>query len=245
MIVQALIALALAAAPERADAVSVEPETGTRLPAEARVESLSGPLDIAAFAHGRTIAIAPVYFTCPTVCGLTEVQVTRAFAEAGLEPGGSAGLVFLSFDPRDDAGTARQARARIDAALADTASPAIRLAWPPQAREVLDGLGYQRFFDPQAEEFAHPAALAVFTPEGRLARWLGPEALTGEQLRRAMVEASNGEIGGAIERALLLCWRFDPATGTYTPRILLILQLLGALTVAGLAGFILTHLRSP
>ena len=69
--------------------------------------------------------------------------------------------------------------------------------------------------------------------------------IAGEQLRRAMVEASNGEIGGAIERALLLCWRFDPATGTYTPRILLILQLLGALTVAGLAGFILTHLRSP
>ncbi|TGY90621.1 SCO family protein [Marinicauda algicola] len=243
MIAPLALALALAAAPERASAVSVEPETGAQLPEAARVETLDGPLVLGDLQGERPIAIAPVYFTCPTVCGLTEVQLARAFHEAGLSPGEDAQLLFLSFDPRDGAETAEAARERIAAASGSEASAAIRIGWGGEAEAVLDALGYQRFFDPQAAEFAHPAALAVLTPDGRVSRWLGPEGLTGDQLRRAIVEASNGGMGGVIERALLLCWRFDPTTGKYTPRVVLILQVLGALTVIALAGFILTHLR--
>lgn len=237
-------AAAQAAPPERANQVSVQPETGIAIPHDARVDSLEGLLRLGDLTGERPIALAPVYFTCPTVCGLTETQVTRAFAEAGLTPGEEAELVFVSFDPRDDETTARDARQRIDAALPDGASPAIRVTWGGDARSMLDTLGYDRFFDPEAEEFAHPAALAVLTPDGTVSRWMGPEGITGDQLRRALIDASDGTIGNVIERALLLCWRFDPATGQYTPRILLILQVLGALTVLALGGFVFTHLRS-
>lgn len=236
-----LAAFSLLAAGDAPRDVDVSPTRGA-VAGEARLETLDGPLTLDSL-RGRPTALAPVYFTCPTVCGLTEQRVARAFLEAGLTPGEDANLVFVSFDPSDDAATAHPARARIRSAAPGGAVDGARVAWGEEARALLDRLGYDRRFDPEEQEFAHPAALAVLTPDGAVSRWMGPQGLTADQLRRALTEASGGSIGGALERALLLCWRFDPETGAYTPRILLILQIAGLLTVALLAGYVLFALR--
>lgn len=221
--------------------VDARPAVGTRLPASVELQTLDGVRNLADWT-GRPMALAPVYFTCPTVCGLTEQQVARAFEDTGLTAGEDAELIFLSFDPRDGAREAAAVRDRLDHAVAAQSDPAIRIAWGGDSGAVLDALGYERRFDPRAEEFAHAAALAILTPDGRVARWLGPEGITGEQLRRALIDASGGRIGTPLERALLTCWRFDPRTGKYTPRILLMLQIACLVCLALLGGFILTHL---
>ncbi|XBQ17336.1 MAG: SCO family protein [Oceanicaulis sp.] len=233
--------LALAALSAANPEIDTSPLPGDRLPS-GRVQTLDGPLDLLSL-RGRPVALAPVYFTCPTVCGLTEQRLARSFLEAGLTPGEDAALVFLSFDPRDDEATADAAYQRVQSAAPDGAAEGAVMAWGGDAEAVLDALGYGRRFDPASEEFAHPAALAVLTPDGEVSRWLGPQGLSADQLRRALTEASNGSIGGVLERALLLCWRFDPETGVYTPRILLILQIAGALTVLLLGGYVLGQLR--
>lgn len=221
-----------------------DPPLASQLPASAELHTLAGTADITDWTGARPMALAPIYFTCPTVCGLTEQQVVRAFDAAGLAAGEDAELVFLSFDPRDGDAEAAAVRDRLDHAVAGASDPQIRIAWGGQAGALLDALGYRRRFDPRSEEFAHPAALAILTPDGQVARWLGPEGITGDQLRRALVEASQGRIGSPLERALLACWRFDPQTGTYTPRILLLLQIACLISLAVLGGFVFTHLRT-
>lgn len=236
-----LAALALTTAADTARDVDVAPAPGAQA-GGARLMTLDGPLRFDTL-KGKPVALAPIYFTCPTVCGLTEQRLARAFLEAGMTPGEDAHLVFVSFDPRDDAETAHPARERVRAAAPDGAADGARVAWGDEAQALLTRIGYERRFDPTAEEFAHPAALAVLTPQGEVSRWLGPQGLTGDQLRRALTEASGGSVGGVLERALLLCWRFDPETGTYTPRILLMLQIAGLFTVLVLGGYVLSQLR--
>jgi protein SCO1/2 len=53
--------------------------------------------------------------------------------------------------------------------------------------------------------------------------------------RLALVEASKGEIGTAIDHLLLYCFRFDPLQGKYTWAVVGLLRVGGALTLIGLA----------
>jgi protein SCO1/2 len=61
--------------------------------------------------------------------------------------------------------------------------------------------------------------------------------------RFAMVSAGEGTIGTVIDQALLYCFHYDPATGKYSVAIMSFLRLAGVLTLLGIMGFILVHLR--
>jgi protein SCO1/2 len=53
-------------------------------------------------------------------------------------------------------------------------------------------------------------------------------------VRLGLVEASAGRIGSAADRVLLLCFRYDPASGKYTLAVWRILRVASVLTVAGM-----------
>jgi protein SCO1/2 len=62
-------------------------------------------------------------------------------------------------------------------------------------------------------------------------------------LKLALVESSEGRIGGLAEEILLFCYHYDPESGRYGFVILNIVRVAGVATVLGLAGFILLALR--
>jgi protein SCO1/2 len=57
------------------------------------------------------------------------------------------------------------------------------------------------------------------------------------------VDASAGKIGTPIDRALLFCYHYDPATGRYSTSILKIIRFGGVLTILGLVAGILIFRR--
>jgi protein SCO1/2 len=44
-------------------------------------------------------------------------------------------------------------------------------------------------------------------------------------VRLALVEASSGRIGSAVDQLLLLCYHFDPKTGKYTASAMALLRI--------------------
>ena len=53
----------------------------------------------------------------------------------------------------------------------------------------------------------------------------------------ALIEASEERIGTPIDDVLLLCYHYDPATGTYGAAVLGLVRLGGIATVLAIAGF--------
>jgi protein SCO1/2 len=96
---------------------------------------------------------------------------------------------------------------------------------------------------PTPTKYAHPAAVAALTPDGRLARWPYGYPFETFDLRLALSEAGEGTVGNLADRLCLLCFRCDPKLGAYTPAVLGALQAGGALTAVLLGGGIIVALR--
>ena len=58
-------------------------------------------------------------------------------------------------------------------------------------------------------------ALRIATPKGQVARYLLGIDFAPRDLRLALVEASNNQLGSVTDKVLLLCYHYDPASGKY------------------------------
>jgi protein SCO1/2 len=81
------------------------------------------------------------------------------------------------------------------------------------------------------------------TPEGRLARYLYGIEYAPKDLRLALVEASAGKVGSAVEQVLLYCYRYDPVSGRYGLVVMNLVRGGAIVTMLLLAVFVLTMLR--
>jgi len=62
-------------------------------------------------------------------------------------------------------------------------------------------------------------------------------------LRLALVEAAAGRIGSPVDRLLLFCYQYDPATGKYTMAVMRTLRFAGLATLLGLGGLLVVMFR--
>jgi protein SCO1/2 len=92
---------------------------------------------------------------------------------------------------------------------------------------------------PDKGEFAHAAALMILTPDGQISQYFTDVNAAARDVKLALVEASRGSIGSAIDHVMLFCFRFDQTKGKYTWAAFNIMRAGGALTLLFLAGLVL------
>jgi protein SCO1 len=78
----------------------------------------------------------------------------------------------------------------------------------------------------------------VATAGGRLSHYLLGADYPPRDLKFALIEAAGGRIGSPLDRALLYCYRYDPAQGRYGVLTFRLLRISGAITVLALAAFV-------
>ncbi|KAB0682972.1 SCO family protein [Aureimonas leprariae] len=249
MIRPLLFALALIAAPAANAAlapkdlgeVALAPAAGARLPLDAKVAEDGHETTL-----GRVLARHPASvflfadYTCASVCGAELAIAAASLADPKLADL-RAGLVVVGLDPKDGPDAARRMR---DAALGEQAAGASFLTAEQATVDTLtEAGGYHYRYDPATDQFAHPAAVLAVAEDGRIGRALAGLSLMPATLRPALVEAGEGRVGGLVERVVLRCYGFDPATGLYTADAKLWLRLAGGLTVLSLCLAILALSR--
>jgi len=182
-------------------------------------------------AAGKPILLAPVQHNCPNICGVTLAGLADATAKL---PSGDVAVVALGIDPHE-----KPADAAADQARNPRLHAAFLVGGAPQVHAVTDALGYRYAYDPRIRQYAHIAASAVLSPDGKLVRWLNGIAPSANDLQQAVADA-RAERTGAFERAIaLLCYHYDPQTGRYSLAISRIVEAAGLLTVLIIAGSIL------
>ena len=224
--------------------VAVDARPGAPLPLSLRfIDDRGAPRSLGAALGGRPAVLVFADYTCRTLCGPILEFVVNGLEHSGLKPGTDYRLVVIGLDPKDGLEQARAMRAAyLDGSpLADATT--ILTGNEAAVRIITQAAGYHYAYDAEHDQFAHPAAAYVISPEGRIARVLSGIGLNGSDLRLALVDAGEGQIGTFIDHIRLLCYGFDPAQGIYTSAIERWLMAAAAATVIIIAVWLAILVR--
>jgi protein SCO1 len=227
--------------------IGFDQNIGQRLPLDTDVVDESGrTVRIGSYFRARPVILVFAYYSCPMLCTQVINGLASAVGVLSLEPGRDFDVVVVSFDPRDTPETATAKKAqyleRYTAAGAATATHFLT-ATEPAIDRLTKSAGFHFVWDKQTQQFAHPTGVIVMTPDGRMARYLFGIEYGPRDLRLAVVEASEGKVGNAVDTLLLYCYHYDPMTGRYGVAIMRTLRVAGASTVLALGAFVFVMFR--
>ena len=224
--------------------VTLAPRVDAQLPLQTGMRDLndrSAPLQI--WLGGIPTVWILADYTCETLCGPTISIVSNALADTGLKAGKDFRLIVVGLDPKDSAAQAVVMKTAQLSTRGDLPDHSYFLrAAPPDLDKLTDAFGIRTVYDREHDQFAHPAAAFVVMSDGRISRALSALAVDADSLRLALVEAGRGHVGGWTDQIHLLCYGFDPASGTYTlaaRRLLLAATSISVIALGGLLGLLL------
>lgn len=193
------------------------------------------------FSEGRPVLLTLVYYDCPMLCTLVLDGMVDTLQGLELSGGDQFEMVTVSIDPGEQP---HLARAKKQSYVREYGRAEAAAGWhfltgeQDQIRRLADAVGFRYRYLPERGEYAHPAALIVLTPEGRVSRYLFGVNNDPKTMRLALVEASEGKIGSIVDQFLLYCYRYDAEEGTYAPAALKIMRV-GAILAAIVLGAVL------
>jgi protein SCO1/2 len=194
----------------------------------------------------RPVVMVFAYYDCPMLCTLVINGLSSALKVMSLSPGKEFEIVTVSFDPRDTPASASAKKAAyLERYHREGAAEAWHFLTGDQTSidRLTKAAGFRYVWDKATNQFAHPTGVMVLTPDGRLARYLFGIEYGPRDLRFAIVEASEGRVGSAVDSLLLYCYHYDPMTGRYGLVIMKAMRIAGAGKVLALAGFIFLMIR--
>lgn len=173
------------------------------------------------FADGRPVLLTLNYYTCPQLCHLTLNGLIEGLKELQWSAGEEFNIVTVSINPNEKPDQAMAFKNRY-VGMYDRESAADGWAFLTGTEEniqkLADAVGFGFRYDERSGEYAHPSSIQFITPSGRIAQYMGGVMFRGQDLRFALVEASQGTIGSPMDRFLLFtCFQYDPRTNTYAP----------------------------
>ena len=234
-----IISLPAIAAVERPE---FDPELGRQIDTGIVLTDEAGhAAPLRAITGGRPALILFGYHNCPNQCGVAQQVIATALAKTGL--GASVVPLFITLAPEEGPSDAAAAKQR----LADAAG-ASATAWHflsgPQVESLGEQFGIGTLERARIRQYVHPVAVFTHTPDGRISHVLPGLDLTANDLRLALVEASNGTIGTVIDHIMLWCAGYDVSAGKYTePSIGALRGGAIATLVLGAGGLLLLELR--
>ena len=227
--------------------VGFEQNLNGQLPLNAQFRDEAGNTVVLGEYFGkRPVVLALVYYDCPMLCTMILNGLTGSLKAVNLDVGIDFDVVAVSFDPRE---TPELAAEKKKAYVHDYGRQGSEKGWhfltgdAESIARVTKAAGFKYYWDDESLQFAHASGVMVATAEGRLARYFYGIEYPPRHLRLGLVEASAGKIGTPVDKILLYCFHYDPATGKYGVAIMNIVRLLGSGTVVALAAFIILMLR--
>jgi protein SCO1/2 len=197
--------------PAASSEVGIIPKLGGTIPLDLTFhDEDGGTVSLRQLIHTPVI-LTLVYLHCPNVCSFLLQNVAGVLDQLPAEPGKDYVALSVSFDETETPALAREKKKLF--------LQMIQRPFPPDTwrfltgdkeniRKLADAVGFR--FRRQGEDFLHPVAVIVLSPEGKITRYLyGSDPLPFD-LKMALVEASHGAIGPAISKVVQFCFSIDP-----------------------------------
>jgi protein SCO1/2 len=147
-------------------------------------------------------------------------------------------MVAVSIDPRDQPSDAASARRKYLAPYRAAGGDAMHFLVGAVAatRQLAAVVGFPYRYDPQLDQYIHPAGFVLVTPEGRISRYIFSVAPTAAELQSGLAAATLGKAqsqrASLLTRILLFCHSVGQPIGRYS------LPIEGAFGLADIAAML-------
>lgn len=186
------------------------------------------------------------YYSCPRMCGQVLGEAFRALSDVDFEPGKQYRILNVSIDPKE---TPEIAKARKTTYLRQLAKIGGDDAWrvlvgdQDNITKLTKSVGFNYYWSDATQQFSHPPSLIFLTKDGKVSRIVKNTTFEPEDLRLALVEASEGKLGTFLDEVRLNCLTFDSRTNTYSLTARTVMRVGGVVTVLALGAMIWILLR--
>ena len=221
-------------------AIGVDEHPGALIPPGLVFDDQAGRRAAIGSLYGGKPAILTLnYYQCPMLCPITLANLAKTMSGMkGLMPGRDYTVLTVSINPAEKTDDARGRADETFRTLGDIKAAGPPYAWwrfmfgkEPEIEGLTRAVGFR--YQKVGDGFAHPSVFIVLTPEGRVSRYLYGVEQEPNDLRMALLEASDGKIGvsTALNRVLLYCYHYDPAGRRYQVAAMNVMKAAGAATL--------------
>ncbi len=209
-------------------------------------DEMGKPVQLRNYFDGKPVILSLAYYNCSMLCTLVLNGVVRALKPLNFSAGQEFNVLTVSFDAREKPPLAAEKRG---AYLQAYDRPGAEHGWhfltgdEDNIHKLTRAVGFRYQYDQRSNQFAHASGIVILTPQGKIAQYFYGIEYSPRDVRLGLVEASAGKIGSAVDQLLLLCFHYDPSTGTYGLIIMRIVQISALLTLLALGTYIFVMLR--
>lgn len=230
------------------EGVGIDRHVGEAIPGDLVFEDANGDrVQLRRYFDGDTpVVLNLVYHSCPMLCGLMLDGFTTSLQSMEWTPGQDFRVLTVSFNHREGSSVAGD---RKETYLDRLGRAEAQEGWhfltgeEEAVQELLSAVGFRVQWMPEEEEYAHPTAQIFLSGEGTITQYIYGLEIPSGDMRKALVEASNGELGNTVDRAAMYCFQFDPEENTYTADAFKLMKVGSAFTLLLLGGILFVFWR--
>lgn len=182
----------------------------------------------------KPVLLSLVYYRCEALCNLVLSGMSRGLRDTAMDLGEDYVSISISIDPKDQPkdSAIRRRRHLQSMGLPETAPWHFLTAEEASIKPIADALGFRYTYDAETKQYAHAAVVFALSDQGMVSRYLYGAEFPAQDLKLALLEAGQGKVGTTIERIILSCFQYDPASRRYGFYIFGFLRI-GALLIFG------------
>ncbi len=241
------------ARPKLTNGVGIEQKLNSPVPLDLTFRDEAGQMTpLRTYFGDKPVVIEFVYFKCTSLCPMSVRESVTSLRRVDLQPGKDYDVIVVSFDPADTPAVAVEKKAEY---AKEFGRSSFNSGWhfltgnQDSISRLASAIGFKYRWDEESKQFVHAGGIMVATPDGHLSRYFYGIQYAPQDLRMALVEASQHKIGSPVDYITLFCFHYDATQGKYTLAITNLLKLAAGITIAALLGllFFLTRggKRSP
>lgn len=199
------------------------------------------------FMNGKPALLALVYYECPMLCQ-QELQGLEAVVKSmSFMPGDEYEILTVSIDHGETPETAAQKKS---IHMERLGRPGAEKGWhfltgeEANIETLANTVGFRYLYDPGTDQYAHAAGIMALTPDGKVSRYFYGVEYLKRDVEFGLTDASNGTIGTAVNKLVLLCFQYDPTSGKYGFYVIGALRVFSTLLILGfVVMYTLLYLR--
>lgn len=197
----------------------------------------------------KATIVVLVYYKCPVACVAVLDKLADCLDKLNYTVGKDFNCLVFSFNHREGTPLAAEQKARRLTEYAKPVDSQVRTGWEfhtgteTAIRQLADTIGFQ-YREVGNGDYSHPIGIFIVSPEGKIVRYIYGFDYPPDQVKLALIEASEGKIAKSIgDKFAGVCFLWDGQMGKYTLNVMMITKVMGSLAVvllgATVAGLLL------
>jgi protein SCO1/2 len=229
--------------------VRFEQRIGARIPLDAPFVNDQGQnIDLKQLFRGRPVVLAMGYYQCPMLCGVVLNALVETLQQLpSLLPARDYDFVFISVDPAESSDLAaakKRTYLKRYGSAKDGTGWTFLTGTGESIGRVAKEIGFHYRYDTVTRQWVHPSGLVFVTPDGSVSSYLLGVTYPARSFGIALQQAAEKKPGSPVEQILLLCFSYNPASGTVGSIVITALRVGSVMSLIGLLLLIWFSTRS-